>query len=512
MSKTLLLADDSVTIQKVVGITFANEDVELVTVDNGDDALARAKEVHPDLIMADIGMPGLTGYELCAAVRGTPEIGHVPVLLLTGTFETYDEKRANEVGANGHISKPFEAQALVDRVYALLDEAEAGQGATAVSEPLPAPAPPAAAPTSTAPAPAYESASSMLPEIPELPNSSFRDLAGLGQTAPGGDLPSAEVPDLLLPATREPRDAETGPPNTEIFGAPSGEFGAAPTQDSAPPAATPLDAGHPPPSDSSDGETAFLDPLAAGPAWHPRGDPGVGSQDADTDDAQGDTNPMYADGTPIPRDSGGHTASPSLDSFAPPAAAPLVPEVPELPAFNTPEPGASSTARQFDTEPIHAAPAAQDPWSTVPSPPVTLEPGPADIEPEEITPEPLPPEDTGYGETQAEIEALPQAEALPEIEIEPEDEPIEPLRELQENEADVFPASAGTTAPLPPQIDPDAVHGAIEKIAWEAFGSLSQELVEQFTSRMEAIIWEVVPQIAERLVRDEIERLKDGES
>src|SRR5258706_15723785 len=64
MPKTLLLADDSVTIQKVVGITFANEDVELVTVDNGDDALVRARQVKPDLVLADIGMPGLTGYDM----------------------------------------------------------------------------------------------------------------------------------------------------------------------------------------------------------------------------------------------------------------------------------------------------------------------------------------------------------------------------------------------------------------------------------------------------------------
>lgn len=123
MPKTLLLADDSVTIQKVVGITFANEDVELVTVDNGDDALPRARQVKPDLILADIGMPGLNGYELCAAIRRDPNLSHIPVLLLTGTFETYDEQKAREVGASGHIAKPFEAQALVDRVFQLLSQA-----------------------------------------------------------------------------------------------------------------------------------------------------------------------------------------------------------------------------------------------------------------------------------------------------------------------------------------------------------------------------------------------------
>ena len=121
MPKTLLLADDSVTIQKVVGITFANEDVELVTALNGDDALRKARELKPDLVMADIGMPGLDGYELCAAIRAEPELANIPVLLLTGTFETYDEERAVEVGASAYIAKPFEAQGLIDQVNTLLN-------------------------------------------------------------------------------------------------------------------------------------------------------------------------------------------------------------------------------------------------------------------------------------------------------------------------------------------------------------------------------------------------------
>jgi len=58
MSKRLLLADDSITIQKVIGITFANEDYQLDVVDNGDAALARARETVPDLILADVYMPG----------------------------------------------------------------------------------------------------------------------------------------------------------------------------------------------------------------------------------------------------------------------------------------------------------------------------------------------------------------------------------------------------------------------------------------------------------------------
>jgi CheY-like chemotaxis protein len=126
MSKTLLLADDSVTIQKVVGISFANEDVRIVTVDNGDDAVARARDIKPDIVLADVVMPGKSGYDVCAAIKGDPELRGVPVLLLTGTFETFDEDRAARVGADGHITKPFEAQALVELVNARLAGAVPG--------------------------------------------------------------------------------------------------------------------------------------------------------------------------------------------------------------------------------------------------------------------------------------------------------------------------------------------------------------------------------------------------
>jgi CheY-like chemotaxis protein len=138
MPKTLLLADDSVTIQKVVGISFASEDVTLIAVDNGDDALERAREERPDAILADVVMPGRNGYEVCEAVKSDPALAHIPVLLLTGTFETFDAERASAVGAAGHIAKPFEAQALVDRVKELFT-ANSGPAPTPAPTPEPAP-------------------------------------------------------------------------------------------------------------------------------------------------------------------------------------------------------------------------------------------------------------------------------------------------------------------------------------------------------------------------------------
>lgn len=129
MSKRLLLADDSVTIQKVIGITFANEDYQLDVVDNGDSALEMARQQRPDMVLADVYMPGKNGYELCAAIKQDPTLATVPVLLLAGTFEPFDEDKARQAGADSWISKPFESQFLIDKVEELLAKAEAAPAA-----------------------------------------------------------------------------------------------------------------------------------------------------------------------------------------------------------------------------------------------------------------------------------------------------------------------------------------------------------------------------------------------
>ena len=136
MSKKLLLADDSITIQKVIQITFAHEDYELTITDNGDAALAKAQEIKPDLVMTDIYMPGKNGYELTAAIKQDPALQHVPVLLLAGSFEPFDEDKARSCKADAWIEKPFESQSLIDKVAELLSAAPVAPEAPAlVAEP-----------------------------------------------------------------------------------------------------------------------------------------------------------------------------------------------------------------------------------------------------------------------------------------------------------------------------------------------------------------------------------------
>ena len=120
MPQTLLLADDSVTIQRVIELTFADEDIDVVAVSDGDQAIARLDAMPPDIVLVDVGMPGKSGYEVAAYVKQTPKLAHIPVVLLTGAFEPVDEARATAAGCDGVLAKPFEPQLVIERVKDLL--------------------------------------------------------------------------------------------------------------------------------------------------------------------------------------------------------------------------------------------------------------------------------------------------------------------------------------------------------------------------------------------------------
>ena len=120
MRKKLLLADDSITIQKVVELTFPSDEFEVVTAGNGRLAVEKATAFLPDIVLCDVIMPQLDGYQVCEALRGIPELSDVPILLLNGAFEPYDPERARGVGALGNVSKPFDPPALVARVKDIL--------------------------------------------------------------------------------------------------------------------------------------------------------------------------------------------------------------------------------------------------------------------------------------------------------------------------------------------------------------------------------------------------------
>lgn len=127
--RRLLLADDSLTIQKVVNLTFSDEGFHVETVGDGDSALAAIRNTRPDIVLADVNMPGADGYSICELLRQNETTRQIPVILLVGSFEPFDEERAELVGANGFLTKPFQSiRQLIAQVNDLLESVPSTNG------------------------------------------------------------------------------------------------------------------------------------------------------------------------------------------------------------------------------------------------------------------------------------------------------------------------------------------------------------------------------------------------
>lgn len=137
MSIKILLADDSITIQKVIGIIFGGDDYALTVVDNGKAAIDKARELSPDVLLIDALMPGMSGYEVCEAVRATPALATKPILILTGSFEPFDEAKAKSCGADDFLAKPFESQQIVNKVKELYELGASRAAAQPLTKPIP---------------------------------------------------------------------------------------------------------------------------------------------------------------------------------------------------------------------------------------------------------------------------------------------------------------------------------------------------------------------------------------
>ena len=87
MGAKILVADDSKTVQTAIRLTFSREDVELIPAESGEEAIRKARELGPDLMLIDTAMPDTSGYEVCRALKADPALRDVPVILLAGSFE-----------------------------------------------------------------------------------------------------------------------------------------------------------------------------------------------------------------------------------------------------------------------------------------------------------------------------------------------------------------------------------------------------------------------------------------
>ena len=121
MTFRLLVADDSITIQKIVSMAFETEDAEVEGIGDGQEAFDRISQFKPDVVLADVDMPGLDGFELSAKIKESPETSAIKVLLLASDFEEFDEQRYQNCGADNHISKPFKSDDIVAMIKSLLE-------------------------------------------------------------------------------------------------------------------------------------------------------------------------------------------------------------------------------------------------------------------------------------------------------------------------------------------------------------------------------------------------------
>jgi CheY-like chemotaxis protein len=238
--QTLLLADDSVTIQRVIELTFADEAINVVAVGDGDQAIERIDANPPDIVLVDVGMPGRNGYEVAQHIKQSPRLKHIPVLLLTGAFEPVDQAKATAAGCDGVLQKPFEPQLVIARVKELLGRGgeSSAPAAPAVEKPAPTVIPesssiwglPRAEPKATLP-PAEQRAH--LDDYFDQLDSAFQKLGGnppAGEpkappaASPASEIidwfggtpaPSAQEPDLPLSTTPPQREREfDDTPNT----------------------------------------------------------------------------------------------------------------------------------------------------------------------------------------------------------------------------------------------------------------------------------------------------------
>lgn len=118
----VLLCDDSATMQRAVKLSLKKQPYELLVCDNGKDGLRLAQENKPVIVLADLDMPGMTGAELCKAIKEDSSLSNTKVVLLCGRFDDVDEKSLEGVPTDGKLWKPFEAQVLIELLRTLATE------------------------------------------------------------------------------------------------------------------------------------------------------------------------------------------------------------------------------------------------------------------------------------------------------------------------------------------------------------------------------------------------------
>ena len=495
MPKNVLVADDSLTMRKVVSLVLSTDDFRLIEVDNGVDAVTRTQEVTPDMVLVDGAMPGKDGFEVCAALKKNPKTARIPVLLLLNGQEAIDEEKVRSSGADAYIAKPFESQALLDKVCSMLGlplvAALPMRVPLAASKPQPVASAAHAAPV-VPPVPAVSAAPMVVPPVPVVSAAPMVPPAPAVSAAPM--VPPAPVvspvastfvpppsssPSAPPPAAAQPLPAFLKPPPPSRAAAPSAAFSASPVSPSpASVASAPAPTREPIPRVAPvipggvtrrvPGVPLFGAPAAPPPSMGPV--PGIAPSDPILQATTFTVDSPSQPGFPAP-------VFPPARAAAPPAA---------YAARPPPPPYASPSALRPLPLTQQVSPRAGVPLAA-PMPravPLQRTPSPA------ASPSLFPPS----GRPAAAASSYPSPGYRP---------PLSARAPMPHPAAggggvvrrDPF-GLMGRTTPIPQA--PPAVQA--EAALRELLPSISKELLEK-------VIWEVVPQLAEALIREHIERL-----
>jgi CheY-like chemotaxis protein len=529
MAKKILLADDSITIQKVIELTFSDEDFEVVTVGNGRLALEKLNEVRPDVVLCDIVMPEKDGYEVCRQIKSNPTLSQVPVLLLTGAFEPFDQDKAAQVGSDGFLAKPFEPETLIAKVKDLLGRAggraevappAAGEPAAEAAPAAPRVVPPPsaaehAATATTAPqatvSPSSPAATPPAGEPEEPMTASFISEEEPFPTLDAGadnETAAGEAGEGLAPVTPEESATLAGEPSVDgdaqsADAASTVMFNAGDlpwTEQPPPPTAEPAERGAEPPGESGFVRSSDTQDLAeeAGAAFEEVLEEdlefgGAGGPSGAPAESHGPrARAVFTPGEPLSEDAEGGPGAepaPTFEFETPaeperPAPAPPLETVPPLDTAPPVPPEAPPSFEVAEPEPsVPEPPRPQAPRQQETVPPVRPEPEAAPAPPPEApAPEPSleplagPPASTPPAEARAAEEA-----SFADVRVRPEPEPV--------------PASDSEAASVPVPVE------QVEKIAQRVVAQVSEKIVRE-------IAWDVIPDLAEALIKQEIERLK----
>ena len=127
IQKKILLVDDDPSILRILGDIFTDEGYTVVAATDGESGIEKVKEYNPNLIILDVMLPGINGFEVCKLLKEDSKTKHIPIIILTGistSILTEHKKKALDLGANDYMSKPFNMEDLLNRAKTLIDQTQ----------------------------------------------------------------------------------------------------------------------------------------------------------------------------------------------------------------------------------------------------------------------------------------------------------------------------------------------------------------------------------------------------